>query len=74
MPFRQGGVKMDKILLLSDVKKAKILSEFIVQINKMNYRCGTVIGSYQVLEMLEDIAIREKIIPCPKCSKIIEVN
>ncbi len=36
---------------------------------KPNKKSGTVIGTYQILEMLENIAIEEGMVECPHCHR-----
>ena len=55
------------ILLLTDSEKAMILDNFITHIRAINRKSGQVIGSYQILDMLEQIAIDVGYIECPTC-------
>ena len=57
----------DDILLLTDSEKAMILDNFITRISEINRKSGQVIGSYQILDMLEQIAIDVGYIECPTC-------
>ena len=57
----------DDILLLTDSEKAIILDNFITRISGINRKSGQVIGSYQILNMLERIAIDVGYIECPTC-------
>jgi len=57
----------DDILLLTDSEKAMILDNFITHIRAINRKSGQVIGSYQILDMLEQIAIDVGYIECPTC-------
>ena len=58
----------DDILLLTDSEKAIILDNFITRISGINRKSGQVIvGSYQILDMLEQIAIDVGYIECPTC-------
>jgi hypothetical protein len=57
----------DDILLLTDSEKAIILDNFITRIGGINRKSGQVIGSYQILDMLEQIAIDVGYIECPTC-------
>lgn len=47
--------------------RAKLLELFVLKIQKINKKEGRVFGTYQILEILEDIAIKEKMIDCPTC-------
>ena len=55
------------ILCLADSEKAIILENFITRIGEINRKSGQVIGSYQILDMLEQIAIDVGYIECPTC-------
>ena len=57
----------DDILLLTDSEKAMILDNFITHIRAINRKSGQVLGSYQILDMLEQIAIDVGYIECPTC-------
>ena len=59
----------DDILLLTDSEKAMILDNFITHIRAINRKSGQVIGSYQILDMLEQIAIDVGYIECPTCHR-----
>lgn len=54
---------------LTNEQKAIILSKFVEKIKGVNKVCGTVYGSFQILDMIEDIAIEEKFMICPKCKR-----
>ena len=47
--------------------RAKLLELFVGEIQKRNKTMGSVIGSYQVLTMLEDLAIEKGLVECPHC-------
>lgn len=47
--------------------RAKLLELFVGEIQKRNKTMGSVIGSYQVLTMLEDLAIENGLVECPHC-------
>ena len=57
----------NNILCLADSEKAIILENFITRIGEINRKSGQVIGSYQILDMLEQIAIDVGYIECPTC-------
>jgi hypothetical protein len=60
---------MSFILGLPNEAKAIILDEFIKNIEKTNSKCGTVRGTYQILEDLENIASSYGFIKCPYCGR-----
>ena len=60
------GMNADIFALSSD-EKAIVLDNFINRIETINRKSGTVLGSYQVLEMLELVAIDAGYIECPHC-------
>lgn len=49
--------------------RAKLLELFVLKIQTINKKSGTVIGTYQILEMLENIAIEEGMVECPHCHR-----
>lgn len=49
--------------------RAKLLELFVLNIQTINKKSGCVIGTYQILEMLENIAIKEKMVDCPTCGR-----
>lgn len=51
----------------SQEDKAKLLDLFVDRILAINKKSGQVIGTYQILTMLEDISIEEGLIECPHC-------
>ena len=57
----------NNILCLADSEKAIILENFITRIGEINRKSGQVIGSYQILDMLEQIAIDVGYIECQTC-------
>ena len=54
---------------LTEKQKAVILDRFIESMEKINGNCGTIIGTVEVLERFENIAMREGFIPCPHCGR-----
>lgn len=57
----------DKIQSLTNDEKAIILENLITRIGAINRKSGTILGSYQILEMIEDIAIDAGFLECPHC-------
>ena len=57
------------LLPASIEEKSLLLDLFVNKINAINKKEGRVLGTYQVLEMLEDIAIEEGLIECPHCNR-----
>lgn len=47
--------------------RAHLLDLFVLKIQSINKKSGTVLGTYQILEMLEEIAIEEGMVECPHC-------
>jgi hypothetical protein len=61
-------MKESFILKLNNEQKAKILEVFINRIHTKTKRDGGfILGSNQILDRLEDIAIEEKYVKCPYC-------
>lgn len=52
---------------LTNDEKAVILDKFIININVINKKSGCVIGTYQILDMIDKTAIDEGYIECPMC-------
>ena len=59
---------MIEMTTLNDYQRSEILLEFIKMLEEINKNCGTIFGSYQILEVIEDIAIQKDFLICPKCS------
>lgn len=57
----------DNIFALSDEQTAKILDNFINRVECTNRKSGTVFGSYQILGMIDRVAIDAGYIECPHC-------
>ena len=57
----------DEIIYLTNDEKATILDNFITRIGAINRRSGTVLGSYQILDMIDNVAIDAGFIECPHC-------
>lgn len=57
----------NKIFGLSNDEKAMVLDNFITRIDEINRESGIVIGSYQVLKILDQIAINLGYVECPTC-------
>ena len=53
----------------SQEDRARLLELFVLKIQTINKKSGTVFGSYQILSMLETIAVDEGMIPCPHCGR-----
>jgi len=51
----------------SEKDRARLLELFILKIQTINKTSGTVMGTYQILESIEEIAIQEGMIECPHC-------
>ncbi len=60
---------IEEIKDLSDHQKARILDTLIYQIQEINRKSGTVIGTYELLERLEKIAILKGMVECPICHR-----
>ena len=50
-------------------QQATIFREFIDNIETINSKSGTVFGTLQIIESLENIAIKFKYRKCPYCGK-----
>jgi uncharacterized protein (UPF0212 family) len=57
----------NKLFGLTNDEKAMVLDNFINTIDKINHKSGVVLGSYQVLEMLDSIAVDLGYVECPTC-------
>ena len=53
----------------SSSDRARLLELFVLKIQTINKKEGRVFGTYQILDMLEEIAIKEKMIECPTCGR-----
>lgn len=53
----------------SQEDRARLLELFVLKIQTINKKSGTVFGSYQILTMLENIAIEEGMVACPHCGR-----
>ena len=53
----------------SQKDKARLLELFVLKMQTINKGYGRTFGSYQLLSMLEDMAIEEGMIPCPYCGR-----
>lgn len=51
----------------SDADRSKLLVLFVGEIQKTNKIMGRVIGTYQILDMLERLAIENGLVECPHC-------
>lgn len=58
---------MSFIKALSVEAKAIILDDFIKNIEETNKKCGTVIGTIQIIDKLEEIAVEYGFSECPYC-------
>lgn len=47
--------------------RARLLELFVLKIQAINKKEGRVFGTYQILDMLEDIAVKEGMVECPAC-------
>lgn len=63
-----------KIFDLTESEKAKILDNFILRIEHINEEQGTILGSYQVLRMIEQVAIDGGLIECPHCHRKVHYD
>ena len=57
----------DEIIYLTNDEKAIILDNFISRIGSINRVSGQVLGSYQILDMINTVAIDAGYIECPRC-------
>lgn len=49
--------------------KSRLLELFVGRLQSINKKSGTILGTYQILEMLEEMAIEEGMIECPHCHR-----
>ena len=63
---------IEAIKKLDAKQKARLLDSMIMRMELINKKCGTTFGSYQILECIEDDAIKCGFVPCPKCGKVHE--
>jgi hypothetical protein len=63
----KGATMNEDIQYLTNDEKALILDNLITRIGSINRKSGTVFGSYQILDMIETIAIDAGMIECPHC-------
>lgn len=61
---------MIEMIILNDYQRSEILLEFIKMLEEKNKDCGTIFGSYQILEVIENIAVQKDFIVCPKCRRL----
>jgi len=47
--------------------RAALLELFVKEIQTINKKSGRVLGTYQILSLLEDIAIENGLVECPHC-------
>jgi len=57
----------NEIQYLTPDEKAIILDNFITRIGTINRKSGTILGSYQILDMIDAVAIDAGFIECPTC-------
>jgi hypothetical protein len=60
---------MIKLTVLNDYQRSEILLSFVKMLEEKNKDCGTIFGSYQILEIIEDIAIEKDFLVCPRCKR-----
>lgn len=53
----------------SQEDRARLLELFVLEIQKINKTSGRVYGTYQILEWLEEIGIKEGMVACPHCGR-----
>jgi hypothetical protein len=61
--------KMKMKLPDSKEDRAKILELFIERLELINRTSGTIMGTIQILELINEIAIKEGMIECPYCKR-----
>lgn len=54
---------------LDTKQKAAILDAFIDKVEGINKKCGSIMGTYQILDRLHDIAIEKGFVKCPCCGR-----
>ena len=57
----------NEVFYLTNDEKAIVLDNFMNRIQGINRKSGVVLGSYQVLDMIEHVAIDAGYIECPTC-------
>jgi uncharacterized protein (UPF0212 family) len=57
----------NEIQFLTIDEKAIILDNFMTRIGAINRKSGTVLGSYQILDMIDNVAIDAGFLECPHC-------
>lgn len=60
---------MVTLLPESQEDRARLLELFVAEIEGINKVEGRVMGTYQILERLEAIAIRNGMLECPCCGR-----
>jgi len=53
----------------SEKDRARLLELFVLELQQINKKEGRAMGTYQILERLESIAIKEKMVECPMCGR-----
>jgi len=61
---------MIEMTILNDYQRSEILLEFIKMLEEKNKDCKTIFGSYQILKVIEDIAVQKDFLICPKCRRV----
>lgn len=56
-------------LPVSEQDRARLLELFVERLECINREQGRVLGTYQILEMLESIAVENRMIKCPCCGR-----
>ena len=49
--------------------RSRLLELFVLELQQINKKEGRVMGTYQILERIENIAIREGMVECPYCGR-----
>lgn len=52
--------------------RARLLELFVLEIQAINKKEGRVMGTYQILERLEAIAIENGLVACPYCRRKVK--
>lgn len=60
---------MVTLLPESEKDRAYLLELFVLELQAINKKEGRVMGTYQILERLESIAIRNGMLECPCCGR-----
>ena len=63
---------MKNIDTLNDYQRSEILLKFVKLLEERNKNCGTIFGSYQLLDIIEDIAIDNDFVICPRCHRSLK--